>query len=152
MNRSRRNACIAATTLAGALAPAATPAGAAFRKRAIGPTDGAWAQANEVRGAQRWLFVSGQIPEDAYGKVPESFKAQARLTWDNVVAQLRAADMDLSNLVKFTMFLSDRRYRREAYEVRAEVFGTKVVPAMTIVIAGIYDEQWLLEIEAIAAA
>ena len=151
MNRSRRNACIAATTLA-ALAPAATPAGAAFRKRAIGPTDGAWAQANEVRGAQRWLFVSGQIPEDANGKVPEGFKAQARLTWDNVVAQLRAADMDLSNLVKFTMFLSDRRYRREAYEVRAEVFGVKVVPAMTIVIAGIYDEQWLLEIEAIAAA
>ena len=148
MNRQRRDLCIAT---AGIAAPATT-ANTAMTQRRINPTDGAWAQANEVRGAQRWLFVSGQVPEDRDGKVPADFKAQCRLTWDNVVAQLRAADMDLSNLVKFTLFLSDRRYRREAYEVRAEVFGKTVMPAMTIIIVGIYDPQWLLEIEAIAAA
>lgn len=36
--------------------------------------------------------------------------------------------------------------------MRAEVLGTHILPAMTIIITGIYDEVWLLEIEAIAAA
>lgn len=38
-----------------------------------------------------------------------------------------------------------------AYEAKAEVLGKNTVPpAMTIIIAGIYEEAWLLEIEAIA--
>lgn len=52
---------------------------------------------------------------------------------------------------KVTTFLSDRKYRRENYEVRTEVLGERL-PALTIIIAGIYEEKWLLEIEAIAAA
>lgn len=152
MNRQRRDLCIAVSAFVALVATPSTAKDNVMNKRAINPTDGAWAQANEVRGAQRLLFVSGQVPEDADGKVPADFKAQCRLAWHNVRAQLRAADMDLENMVKFTMFLSDRRYTREAYEVRAEVFGKTVVPAMTIVIVGIYDPSWLLEIEAIAAA
>lgn len=58
--------------------------------------------------------------------------------------------MSLDNLVKVTIFLADRRYRGENAEVRRAVLG-KRTPALTIVIAGIYDEAWLLEIEAIAA-
>jgi len=71
--------------------------------------------------------------------------------WINVEAQLKAAGMTLDNLVKVTTFLSDRRYRRENYEVRMEVLGERS-PALTVIITGIYDEAWLLEIEAIAAA
>lgn len=49
------------------------------------------------------------------------------------------------------MYLSDRRYRQENYEVRHQVLGGRT-PALTIVITGIYDEAWLLETEAVAAA
>jgi hypothetical protein len=35
--------------------------------------------------------------------------------------------------------------------LRQEILGERS-PALTIVIAGIYDSKWLLEIEAIAAA
>ena len=59
--------------------------------------------------------------------------------------------MTLDNLVKITTFLSDRRYCQENYEVRTEVLGERF-PALTIIITGIFDEAWLLEIEAIAAA
>ena len=69
-----------------------------------------YAQAIEVTGATRWLFVSGQIPVSADGAVPESFEDQARLAWANVIAQLRAGGMTLDNLVKVTIFLSDRKY------------------------------------------
>ena len=66
-------------------------------------------------------------------------------------AQLEAAGMSLDDLVKVTIFLSDRRWRAENAEVRREVLGPRS-PALTIIITGIYDEAWLLEIEAVAAA
>ncbi len=115
----------------------------------INPTGASFSQAYELRNYKRLVFVSGQVPEDENEKVPPDFRSQAELAWKNVEAQLKAADMNLKDIVKFTVFLSDRKYRRENFEVRHKVLGDHQ-PAMTIIITGIYDEQWLLEIEAIA--
>lgn len=112
---------------------------------------GGYAQALEVTGADRLLFVSGQIPVTPDGAVPEAFADQARLVWANIEAQLRAAGMTLDNLVKVTIFLADRSHATENREVRKAVLGDRQV-AMTVVIAGIFSEAWLLEIEAMAAA
>jgi 2-iminobutanoate/2-iminopropanoate deaminase len=124
--------------------------GTSVTHRAINPTGSSYSQAYEVGGFSRVVFVSGQVPADADGAVPKTFREQCRLAWSNVEAQLRAAGMSLKDLVKVTTFLSHRRYRRESYEVRKEVLGSHE-PALTIIITGIYDEEWLLEIEAIAA-
>ena len=112
---------------------------------------GGYSQAVEVSGATRLLHVSGQIPVGADGGVPASFSAQCHLAWANIGAQVRAAGMTMDNLVKVTTFLSDRRYAAENGEVRRTVLGGRK-PALTVIIAGIYDEAWLLEIEAVAAA
>lgn|SRR5690554_4747279 len=111
---------------------------------------GGYAQAMEVTGAERILFVSGQIPAGPDGSVPESSEDQARLAWRNVFAQLAAAGMGLDNLVKVTIFLSDRRYIPEYRKVRQEVLKGREI-GLTTIITGIFDEKWLLEIEAIAA-
>ena len=118
------------------------------RSRRAGLT---YAQAMEVSGATRFVFVSGQIPVAVDGIVPESFEEQARLAWANVIAQLRAAGMTLDNLVKVTIFLSDRKYIADYRRTRDEALGGRQV-ALTTIITGIFDEKWLLEIEAIAAA
>lgn len=110
-----------------------------------------YSQALEVKGAERLLFVSGQIPVAKDGGVPKDFSAQARQAWANVEAQLRAAGMTLDNLVKVTIFLADRRHAMENRAVRQEVLGERA-PALTVIITGIFDESWLLEIEAVAAA
>jgi 2-iminobutanoate/2-iminopropanoate deaminase len=112
---------------------------------------GGYSQAVEVVGAQRLLFVSGQIPETVAGEVPTDFPSQSRLAWRNVVAQLHAAGMSVSNLVKVTVFLSSRDYALANREIRREVLGSHA-PALTVIITGIFDEKWLLEIEATAAA
>lgn len=111
----------------------------------------AFHQAVEIEGAQRIVYVSGQIPSDRDGKVPETFRDQAKLAWQNVEAQLRNANMTLDNIVKSTVFLSDRKYITEGRLVPKELFGDRA-PALTVIIAGIFDEKWLLEIEAVAAA
>lgn len=112
---------------------------------------GGYAQAIEVTGAKRMLFVSGQIPVDRDGGVPTSFSDQCRLAWRNLEAQLGAAGMGLDDLVKVTIFLSDRRYAIENRTVRQEILAGRVV-ALTVIIAGIFDEAWLVEIEGIAVA
>jgi enamine deaminase RidA (YjgF/YER057c/UK114 family) len=122
-----------------------------MKSRAIAPTGHAYAMAHEITQFSRVLFVSGQIPEDADGKTPADFAAQCRLTWANVERQLKAADMTLDNLVKVTVFLADRQHRAENAKIRREILGDRS-PALTIIITGIYDEAWLLEIEAVAAA
>src|SRR5271169_3113252 len=103
----------------------------------------------EASDVRRIVFVSGQIPVTKDGQVPQGFRAQCRLVWANVSAQLRAADMTLENIVRITTYLSDRSYGQENRDVRGEVFGD-LAPASTVIIAGIFDDQWLLEIEAIA--
>ena len=116
---------------------------------ALVPTTG-YCQALEVAGHTRLLFVSGQIPVAADGAVPEGFEAQCRLAWSNVEAQLKAAGMTLDNLVMHRTYLADRRYTTLNRAVRSEVLGARET-ALTVVIAGIFDEAWLLEIEAVAA-
>ena len=115
------------------------------------PPSGGYSQATEVSGHSRLLFVSGQVPETATGEVPEAFADQCRLAWRNVEAQLHSAGMSLDNLVKVTTFLARREYGDQNSRVRQEVLGNRA-PALTVVLCGIYSEEWLLEIEAVAAA
>jgi len=111
---------------------------------------GGYAQAVRLTEFSELLFVSGQIPVDVECAVPEAFGDQCRLVWRNVEAQLRAAGMGLADIVKVTTFLCDRAYAAENSAIRREVLAG-LTPALTIIIAGIYDPAWLLEIEVIAA-
>lgn len=115
------------------------------------PVQGSYPQAVEVSGATRWLFVSGQVPTRPDGGLSPGFTEQCRQCWANLEAQLRAADMTLDNLVKVTTFLSDRRYADQNRAVRLAVLEGRQ-PALTVIITGIFDEDWLVEIEAVAAA
>jgi 2-iminobutanoate/2-iminopropanoate deaminase len=123
--------------------------------RAINASDapapaGGYSQAVEVKGARRILFISGQIPVDRAGDVPDDFESQCRLVWSALAAQLRAAGMNFGNLVKVTTYLSERRFAAENSRIRRELLDGHA-PALTVIITGIYDERWYLEIEAIAA-
>ncbi|MCF6326584.1 MAG: RidA family protein [Devosiaceae bacterium] len=113
------------------------------------PAIGGYSQAIEVSGTVRRLYVSGQVPMTKEGDLPNSFKDQAALVWQNIISQLQAADMSIENLVKVTIFLSDRKYNLENREARQLALGN-CAPALTVIITGIFDEAWLLEIEAIA--
>ena len=82
--------------------------------------------------------------------MPDDFEAQAALVWRNVLAQLHAAGLGVDALVKVTTFLASREHAEANREARQHALGVHT-PA-TVIITGIFDERWLLEIEAIAAA
>lgn len=110
---------------------------------------GGYAQAIEVSGAARWLRISGQIPEAADGSLPGDFIGQCRQAWANLLAQLAAAEMDVTDLVKVTIFLARREDALDNRAVRQEVLGAHA-PALTVILPVIFDAAWLIEIEAVA--
>ncbi len=111
---------------------------------------GTYTHGTLVTGAKRVVFVSGQVSwHDPDGEVPDDFETQCRIVWRNVLDVLTEAGMSVCNLAKVTTYLSDRRYRGANGRIRAEILGDHT-PALTIIITDIYDEDWLLEIEAIA--
>jgi enamine deaminase RidA (YjgF/YER057c/UK114 family) len=115
------------------------------------PIEGAYPQAVEVTAPSRWLYLSGQIPVAPDGSLTADFTGQCDQVWSNIETQLAAAGMTLDNLVKVTTFLSDRSYALENREVRLRRLAGRQ-PALTVIVAGIFDEAWLVEIEAVAAA
>lgn len=112
---------------------------------------GAYVQALEVTGTTRRLYISGQAPLTVDGELPASFEAQAEAVWHNILAQLRAAGMDATKIVKATTYLADRQYRIANREVRERMLNGHTF-ALTVVQAGMFEDEWLLEVDAIAEA
>lgn len=119
--------------------------------KAYEPSGTSYSQAWLVERAERILFVSGQVPADAAGEVPEGFDAQCRLVWANITRRLTDAGMALTDIAKVNIFLSSRDHRAANTSIRHEILGDHS-PAITVIIAGIFDEAWLLEIDVIACA
>ena len=111
----------------------------------------AYSQAVEVSGATRTLYLSGQLGTEPDGTTPPSIEEQARLAWRNLTLQLEAAGMTFDNLVKVTMYLADPDDIPASRPARVEALGHRR-PASTVVIAGLANPAWKIEIEAIACA
>ena len=112
---------------------------------------GSYTQGLEVAEGARLLFISGQIPVRSDGSVPADFEGQCHVVWDNLLAVLASARMRPEHLVKVTTYLTSRDQAEINGRVRRERLG-EVRPALTVVIAQTFAAEWLLEIEAVAAA
>lgn len=117
----------------------------------VPPPVGNYSQGLEVAGGTRLLFISGQIPVRPDGTVPGDFEGQCHVVWDNLLAVLASAGMRPEHLVKVTTYLTRRDQAEINGRVRRERLGD-VRPALTVVIVQTFAAEWLLEIEAVAAA
>lgn len=112
---------------------------------AIGP----YSQAIEANGM---VFASGQLPIDpATGAFPEGgIKEQTRQSLLNAQAILQSAGLDLKDVVKTTVFLSDIVNFGPMNEVYAEFFS-QPYPARSAFAVRDLPKGALVEIECIAA-
>jgi 2-iminobutanoate/2-iminopropanoate deaminase len=113
--------------------------------------EGSYTHGLELPADARLLFISGQIPVRPDGTVPADFEGQCHAVWDNLLAVLASARMRPEHLVKVTTYLTSRDQAEINGRVRRERLG-ELRPALTVVIAQTFAAEWLLEIEAIAAA
>lgn len=110
---------------------------------AIGP----YSQAVEANGM---VFVSGQLPIDATtGVMAEGAEAQARQSLENMKHILEEAGLDMSNIVKTTVFLADMSFFADMNKVYATYFDG-AFPARSAVAVKALPKDALVEIECIA--
>lgn len=111
---------------------------------AIGP----YSQAIESNGM---IFLSGQLPIDpATGAFPEGgIKEQTRQSLLNAQAILKSAGLDLDNVVKTTVLLSDIANFGPMNEVYSQFFG-EPFPARSAFAVRDLPKGALVEIECIA--
>jgi enamine deaminase RidA (YjgF/YER057c/UK114 family) len=128
-----------------------------IQKIAHSPSDGvyapvsAYAHALEVRDPGRLLFVAGTMGLDPEGVAGATLDDQLRLVWSNIRAILASAGMTVDDIVRITSYLRDPGYVQANGEARARELGGRLVPTTAIVAQTLADD-WLVEIEVIAAA
>lgn len=100
----------------------------------------------------RMVFLSGQIPVAPDGTVPEGMEAQATVCWQNIEGILKAAGLGIHNLVRTTQYLVDASQYPAANAVRARFLGSHRTASVAITVPALIEPNWLIEIDAIAAA
>ncbi|HXV22852.1 MAG TPA: RidA family protein [Alphaproteobacteria bacterium] len=111
-----------------------------------------YSQGVAVPSPARWLHVSGQVGIPLGGVLPDTFEEQARNAWRNVLGVLEAAGMAPADLVKVTAYITRPSDVGQYRTVRDSMIGGLKTASTLVVVAGLADPLWLIEIEAIAAA
>lgn len=98
-------------------------------------------------GARR-VLISGQVGAAADGTVPADGPAQIEQVYANLRTVLRAHGLDVADVVKTTVFLTDRALLGPYREIRARVMGDHAPASTLLFVSGLADPRFLVEIEA----
>jgi enamine deaminase RidA (YjgF/YER057c/UK114 family) len=104
------------------------------------------------------VFIAGQTALDRDGNVVgrNDFAAQAKQVFQNLTIALHASGCTPAHLVKLTVYLTDMDNLGRYREARNQFFASvtpPAAPAVTLVeVSKLYGPDFLIEIEAIAAA
>ncbi|MGH6943138.1 MAG: RidA family protein [Geminicoccaceae bacterium] len=119
----------------------------------VAPPFSRYSHAIEAPASARWLHISGQVGVTPDGRTLDGAEAQMEQAWRNIFALLDAAGMTRRDLVKVTIYLTDRAHLQLSRSVRDRMLQGKAEPASTLVIvSGLASADWGVEIEALAAA
>jgi 2-iminobutanoate/2-iminopropanoate deaminase len=98
------------------------------------------------------VFVSGQIPVDAQGELGgTSFAEQLTRVIDNVEICLTAAGSSLADVLKATVYLTEREHFGALNDVYRSRFP-EPRPVRTTILCGLMDERFLVEMDVVALA
>src|SRR5260370_20436 len=117
------------------------------------PTPETYTQVVVATGS-RWVFVSGQEPEDMHGRLVGrgDLAAQARQVFGNLGRALAAAGAQPGQVCKITIYVVNhkREYLPIIEEARAALFGDHKPTDVLAGIATLSNPDYLIEVDAIA--
>ncbi len=105
-----------------------------------------------LQDVERRLIISGQVGVAPDGSVPSTGEGQIAQAFANLRAVLEANDMAITNVVKTTVFLTDRALLASFRAAREAVFAGHAPCSTLLFVAGLADPRFVVEIEAEAVA
>ena len=105
-----------------------------------------------LTGGATIVHISGQVPQDASGTNigKGDVAAQTEKVIDNIEAIVVAQGGTLADVCKVTVFLTSRDDLPAVMEVRRKRFSEPFPAATALIVAGLANADWLVEIEAVA--
>ena len=112
-------------------------------------------QAEILEGLNRQLICAGQTSVDAEGNPlhPKNMRNQILLSLDNLETVLSAANMDLTNIIRLSIYTTDVDEAMKHFDVLGSRFGpVAAAPPMTLLgVTRLAIPELMFEIEATAA-
>jgi 2-iminobutanoate/2-iminopropanoate deaminase len=120
--------------------------------KSVAAPQGAYSHVAHVQAGADTFYMSGQVGFAPNGDLPSDFAGQAEQCFANIVRILTDLGMTTANLAKLTIFVVAGNDPMAARAARLKVFGPDVRPASTLILVpGLVDPKFLIEIEAVAA-
>lgn len=124
----------------------------AFYPEKMPPPLGLYAHGVEIPEDAKITFTAGQVGIDFDGNIPDDFAAQACNAWENCLAILEHNRLRISDVVKINHFITDAANLPAYNPIRAEYLGENRPASTLLIVAGLADPKFLIEVEMIAAS
>ena len=105
----------------------------------------------EVRSADRWLYISGQVGARPDGTVGQGIGEQTAIAVENLKRVLAGAGMGVEDLVKLTIYLTDEADLPGFGPAGAALLSQPPAATTLLFVKGLAGPGLLIEIEAVAA-
>ena len=112
----------------------------------------AFTQAVTVEGPAKLVYVGGQNAVSVDGQiVGADLHTQTAQALQNVLAALAAAGAKQENVVKLTLYIVHGNAVADAFTAAQQVWGRHATAITVLLVAGLANPQFLVEVDAIAA-
>jgi enamine deaminase RidA (YjgF/YER057c/UK114 family) len=109
------------------------------------------AHGTEIPPNARILFCNGQVGARLDGTVPEDPREQLEVIFERIQTILAASNMTFDDVVKFTVYVTDKSILDDYFRVRGRFMGDHNPPATLLVVKEFPRSGVEVEIEAIVA-
>jgi 2-iminobutanoate/2-iminopropanoate deaminase len=107
-----------------------------------------YSMAVEITGAERRLVISGQVGMAVDGTIAATPEGQVAQIFANLTAILAAHGMNAGNVVCTRIYVTDRIVL-PAFRAARDAYFAQAAPASTLlIVSGLADPTFLIEIEA----
>lgn len=104
---------------------------------------------NSKIAGNKTLYISGQTPSKN-NSTPETIAEQMDIVIEKIAATLEEYDLTADDLVKINIYITDTAYLQTVREKLAEFVGDSKPTATLVVVAGLIDPAFKIEIDGIA--
>lgn len=115
------------------------------------PLNNAYSHGVVIPPNARILITAGEVGARPDGTVPERVEEQAEQLWQNLLAILKGAQMEVTDIVKLTAYLVGEQNFPAYAAVRNRILGDHRPASTAICVPKLLKPEWLMEAELIAA-
>ena len=113
---------------------------------------GRYSHGVSVPAGARLVFCSGQLGVGRDDIVPATVEGQAERCFENIKAILGEAGLGLRDIVRLNAFVTAREHMRAYMSVRDRYVGDPPPASTLVIVSGFTRPEFLVEVEATAAA